>query len=156
MRFRDMPKGVHMKKIVSRLLIMVSVLLMLLACNLSGGTESPPDNNLIMSTDLPAITDTPYPTPLATQAGCNFGNNISVPISSNAPCIAVTRNSKVLTISSTDGKSHTCTFTGNTNVTVSIQQGKTSSVSFQLDGYSDYTLKCDNLPASVKISGAYN
>lgn len=168
MRFSDIPKGVHMKKIDSRLLIVLSVLLMLFAaCNMTGGAESPPDNNLLMSTDLPAPTVSPdiptstassvptdIPTstvtptvmPQASPPPCDFTNDISLPLSRDV----CARNSDLKLISS-DGKKHTCAFTGTTNVTVSITQGNASSSPFTLD-VGNYTLKCDNLPKSIKVS----
>ncbi len=159
-----------MKKLSFHLLIaLATMLLPMVSCNSSPAPVNflPPaqdtavPGNIDNSTEAPTVaptdteyptvvpTNTEYPTPLPTQPLCTHTNDISVPLSSSG-CIEVARNSD-LTISSTDGKAHTCTFNGKKNVTVSIPQGQNSSPRFQLVGFGDYTLTCLGSPTSVKI-----
>ncbi len=116
-------------------------------------TEALTDTAIPVSTITPidtaisTSTETPTGVPQATQPGCHFTNNIAVPLSAgDAFCVYPDRNP---TITSTDRKGHTCIFKGKKDVRVSF--GYSMGLP-KLVGSGDYTLTCDRVPISVKIS----
>jgi hypothetical protein len=106
-----------------QLSLWLAVLLFVLACL---STSAPPN----------------YSVPL-----CTTTNNIALPLNGDI----CSKANNPITISSTDSKAHTCTFQGSSKITLSIQQGKSASDATNISA-GDYTLSCDNVPKSVKVT----
>ncbi len=107
-----------------KLIFWLTVLLFVLACGLS--TSAPPNYTVSL---------------------CTTTNNIALPLNGDI----CSKANNPITISSTDSNAHTCIFQGSSKVTISIQQGKSTSDPTNVSA-GEYTLSCDNMPKSVKVS----
>lgn len=113
------------QKSLVQLTFWLAVLVFILACGLN--SQSAPPNN--------------------TTTMCTTTNNIGLPLSGDI-CAKANNN---ITISSADGKAHSCTFQGSNTVKISLPAGKSVSDGTSI-GAGEYTLTCDGTPKSVKVT----